>query len=510
MSKFDPINSTAIEIREAFLNKQISAVEITQAFLDHINKYNSEINAFITLTDELALSQAKALDEKLAAGGPESMGKLAAVPVAVKDLINIEGTPTTAGSKILEGYISPYTATIAEKLIAAGGICIGKANLDEFAMGSSNEHSAYGNVKNPWNPKTVPGGSSGGSAAAVTAKFAPLAYGTDTGGSIRQPASYCGLIGLKPTYGRVSRFGIVAFASSLDQAGPFARNVKDAALLLEVMSGFDPKDSTSINELVPDYLQEITEGSERLPNPFAKTGNLGGLRIGIAEEFFAEGLDSEVKEKVEEAIAKFKELGAEIVDIHIPKLKYGLPTYYIIAPSEASSNLARYDGVRFGHRNKDAETLMDMYLKSRAAFGEEVKRRIMIGVYALSSGYYDAYYKKAQQARRLISDDFKAAFEKCDLILSPTAPSTAFESGSKLDDPLGMYLADIFTVTINLAGLPAMSMNCGFNSAGMPIGMQLIAPALEESRILNAAYAFEQSTDFSKSPDLEKTIAVAA
>lgn len=497
-------DKTAVELNKTFLNKEASAVEITQAFLDRINKYDKEINSFISVTDELALKQAKELDQRLANGeSAKDLGTLAGVPIGIKDIINVTGTETTAASKMLKDYISSYNATITDKVLSAGAIPIGKANCDEFAMGSSNENSAYGNVKNPWNPKMIPGGSSGGSAALVAAKFAPISFGTDTGGSIRQPASCTGIVGMKPTYGRVSRFGLVAFASSLDQAGPFANNVQDSALLLEAMAGYDKKDSTSIDTPVPNYIEEINNGS------FAKSQNLKGLKIGIAPEFFAEGLDEEVNQAVQKAIAKFKELGAEIVDIKLEKIKYGLPCYYIIAPSEASSNLARYDGVRFGHRDMDADNLMDLYLKSRANFGDEVKRRIMLGVYALSSGYYDAYYKKAQQVRRLISEDFAKAYESCDLILSPTAPTTAFEIGAKSDDPLEMYMSDIMTVPINLTGCPGISINCGFDSKGLPIGLQLTAPALEESKIFNAAYAFEASTEFNRTPNLEETLAVA-
>lgn len=500
----DITSKTAVELHKAFLNKELSAQEITQAFLDRINKYNKDVNAFITVTDDLALKTAKAQDEKLASGASEAeLGKLSGVPLGLKDLINLEGYPTTAASKMLEAHKSAFNATITEKVLNAGAIPLGKLNLDEFAMGSSNETSAYGICRNPWNPEKVPGGSSGGSAAAVAAQLAPLTFGTDTGGSIRQPASYCGITGLKPTYGRVSRYGIVAFASSLDQAGPMTRDIKDNALLLEAMSGFDPKDSTSINTEVPNYLTELENG-------FAKTQSLKGLRIGVAPEFFVEGLNSEVKTAVENAINKYKELGAEIVEIKFDKIKYGLPCYYIIAPSEASSNLSRYDGVRFGHRDKEALNLNDLYFQSRSQFGAEVKKRIMLGVYALSSGYYDAYYKKAQQVRRLIADDFNTAFNSCDLILTPTAPATAFDIGSKSDDPVSMYLEDIMTVTINLAGLPGISMNCGFDSNNMPIGMQLIAPALQESRIYNAAYAFELNTDFNKLPNLDETLAKVA
>lgn len=490
---------SAIELNKAFKNKELSAEEIARAYLGRIENLDKEINAFISLDGERAVEIAKAQDSALASG--VELGKLAGVPLGIKDLMNYEGTETTAGSKMLSGYKSTFNATVTQKLLDAGAIPLGKLNLDEFAMGSSNETSAFGNCKNPWNTQCVPGGSSGGSAAAVAAQMAPLAFGTDTGGSIRQPASYCGITGMKPTYGRVSRYGIVAFASSLDQAGPMTMGVEDNALMLEAMSGHDIKDSTSINEAVPNYLNELESG-------FKKTQSLKGLRIGIAPEFFIDALDPDVKASVDAAIKKFEELGAEMVEIKLDKIKYGLPTYYIIAPSEASSNLSRYDGVRYGYRDMEAESLNELYPNSRSQFGAEVKRRIMLGVYALSSGYYDAYYKKAQQVRTLISQDFNTAFEKCDLILSPTAPAPAFEFGSK-SDPISMYLSDIMTVTVNLAGLPGISINGGYDKRNMPIGMQLIAPALHESRIYNAAYAFQSTTDFVKAPDLSASLAAA-
>jgi aspartyl-tRNA(Asn)/glutamyl-tRNA(Gln) amidotransferase subunit A len=488
----DLTDKSAIELHQLFISKQASAQEITKDFLEQINKYDKELNSFIAVTEDLALAKAKELDEDLAKAKP--MGKLAGVPIGIKDLINLKGTETTAASKILKGHKSVYNATITDKVLAAGAIPLGKLNLDEFAMGSSNESSAFGAVKNPWDLKRVPGGSSGGSAAAIAAKLCPIAFGTDTGGSIRQPAAYCGIAGMKPTYGLVSRYGIVAFASSLDQAGPMSRDIKDNALLMEVMAGHDIKDSTSLNIPVPDYLQAIDNG-------FTKTQSLKGLRIGVADDFFTEGLNTEVKSAIDKAIKHYEKLGAEIVQVKLSKIKYGLPCYYIVAPSEASSNLARYDGVRFGYRDKDAQNLTDLYLNSRASFGAEVKRRIMLGVYALSSGYYDAYYKKAQQVRRLIAEDFTQAFKSCDLILTPTAPTVAFKLNAQMS-PLEMYMSDIMTVPISLAGLPAASINCGFDAQNMPIGMQLIAPALEEARIYNAAYAFESTTDFLKSPNL--------
>jgi aspartyl-tRNA(Asn)/glutamyl-tRNA(Gln) amidotransferase subunit A len=490
----DLTQKTGLELNKIFLSKEVSAQEITRAFLDRIEKHDKTINAFISIDGEKALERAEDLDTKLAKGEP--LGKLAGIPIGIKDLINYEGTETTAASKILSGHRSVYNATITQRIINAGAIPLGKLNMDEFAMGSSNETSAYGVCRNPWKLDCVPGGSSGGSAAAVAARMLPMSFGTDTGGSIRQPAAYCGIVGMKPTYGRVSRYGIIAFASSLDQAGPMTRNVEDNAALLTAMAGHDPKDSTSLNLEVPDYLHSLENG-------FKKTNSLKGLKIGIAQDFFMDRLNPEVRSAVEAAIEHYKKLGAEIVDISFNKLKYGLPTYYIIAPSEASSNLARYDGVRYGTRDKEAETLLDLYLGSRENFGAEVKRRIMLGVYALSSGYYDAYYKKAQQVRRLISEDFEKAFQACDLILTPTAPATAFEFGSKSNDPIEMYLEDIMTVTVNLAGLPGISINCGYDSRGLPIGMQLIAPALQEERIYNAAYAFESTTDFNKTPELE-------
>lgn len=489
----DLTSKSALELNKIFTSQQASAEEITQAFINRIEKLDKNINAFISIDTQDALKRARAVDQKLKSG--ERTGKLAGVPVGIKDLINYEGTETTAGSKILVGHKSVYNATITNKIIQEDAIPLGKLNLDEFAMGSSNETSAFGNCKNPWNLNCVPGGSSGGSAAAVAAQMLPLAFGTDTGGSIRQPAAYCGITGLKPTYGRVSRFGIVAFASSLDQAGPMSRGVEDNALFLEAMSGHDPQDSTSLDLEVPEYLNALNQG-------FKRTQSLKGLRIGIAPEFFTESLNPDVKASIDNAIKQFTNMGAELVDISLNKIKYGLPTYYIIAPCEASSNLARYDGVRYGYRDMDANSLAELYPNSRSQFGAEVKRRIMLGVYALSSGYYDAYYKKAQQVRRLIFDDFQTAFSKCDLILSPTTPGTAFEFGSKSADPLEMYLSDIMTVTVNLAGLPGISIPCGFDSKGLPIGLQLIAPALQESSLYNAAYAFETSTDFLKTPNL--------
>lgn len=493
-------DKTASELKKIFENKEASAQDIADEYLKKAQSMNKELNAFISFNEDETINYAKTLDAKKAKG--EETGILSAVPIGIKDLINQVNTETTAASKMLKGYKSVFNATITQKVIDAGAIPLGKVNLDEFAMGSSNEKSAFGNCKNPWDLERVPGGSSGGSASAVAAGMTPIAFGTDTGGSIRQPASYCGIVGVKPTYGRVSRYGIVAFASSLDQAGPMAQNVEDAALLLQAMSGHDKKDSTSLNIEVPNYLKYINDN-------FKSKENLKGLKIGIADDFFVDGLSTEVNDSVQNAIEHYKSLGAEIVKIKFEKLKYGLPTYYIIAPSEASSNLSRYDGVRYGHRNKEADNLNDLYFQSRTEFGDEVKRRIMLGVYALSSGYYDAYYKKAQQVRRLISNDFTEAFNSCDLILTPTAPDTAFKFGEKSGDPISMYLEDIMTVTVNLAGLPGLSMNCGFDKNNMPIGMQLIAPALHEEQLLNAAYGFEATTDFNKKPNVESLFAKA-
>jgi aspartyl-tRNA(Asn)/glutamyl-tRNA(Gln) amidotransferase subunit A len=493
MSKLS--DKTGSELKKIFENKEASAQEIASEYLRKAQNLNKELNAFISFNEDETIKYAKNLDDKKAKG--ENTGILSAVPIGIKDLINQVNTETTAASKMLKGYKSVFNATITQKVIDAGAIPLGKVNLDEFAMGSSNEKSAFGACKNPWDTKRVPGGSSGGSAAAVAAGLVPIAFGTDTGGSIRQPAAYCGIVGLKPTYGRVSRYGIVAFASSLDQAGPMAQTVEDTALLLQAMSGHDDKDSTSLKIPVPDYLGYIE-------NNFKKKQDLKGVRIGIADDFFVDGLEADVNNSVQKAIEHYKSLGAEIVKIKFDKLKYGLPTYYIIAPSEASSNLSRYDGVRFGNRDQNAESLNDLYFQSRTEFGDEVKRRIMLGVYALSSGYYDAYYKKAQQVRRLIANDFNEAFQTCDLILTPTAPATAFEFGAKSGDPLSMYLEDIMTVTVNLAGLPGLSMNCGFDRNNMPIGMQLIAPALQEEQLLNAAYGFESTTDFNKRPDISR------
>lgn len=485
MSIKELLKGTAVEQRNALLNKDISAVELTQAAYEQIEKTDDSLGAFNSLCKEQALQTAKNVDEKIAAG--ENLPPLAGIPLALKDNMNYKGSKTTASSKILENFVSPYDATVVKKLKENFIPIIGKTNLDEFAMGSSNENSAFKIVRNPWNLDKVPGGSSGGSAAAVAGFESTLALGSDTGGSIRLPASFCGIVGMKPTYGRVSRYGLIAFASSLDQIGPFARCVEDAALLLEAISGYDTNDSTSLNLEVPKYSAALKK-------------DIKGLKIGVIKELFAEGLSDDVRKSLENAIQKYKELGAEIVEISLPLLKHSIGVYYIIATAEASSNLARFDGVKYGHRTPDAKNLLDMYTKSRAeGFGDEVKRRIMLGTYALSSGYYDAYYKKAQQVRHLIKNDFDKVFETVDVLLSPTCPNTAFDIGSKIEDPLSMYLTDIGTISANLAGIPGISLPAGFDSDGMPVGMQLLAPALAEEKLLNAAYNFEQATDFHKS-----------
>ena len=434
------------------------------------------------MTKEAALDTAKKVDEKIAKG--EELPLLAGVPLALKDNMNMKGSKTTASSKILENFVSPFNATITEKLFGNFVPIVGKANLDEFAMGSSNENSAFKKVHNPWDLKKVPGGSSGGSAASVAACEATLALGSDTGGSIRLPASFCGIVGMKPTYGRVSRYGLIAFASSLDQIGPFARTVEDAANLLEVISGHDPKDSTSLDLPVEHYAANLNN-------------DIKGMKVGVIKELMTEGLSEDVQKAMEKAIEDYKRLGAEIVEISLPNLKHSIGIYYILATAECSSNLARFDGVKYGYRTADAKNLMEMYTKTRAeGFGPEVKRRIMLGTYALSSGYYDAYYKKAQQMRALVTQDFAEAFKKVDILISPTCPNTAFELGAKSSDPLAMYLTDIATISANLAGIPGMSVPAGFDKDGMPIGLQILAPQLQESRLFNAAHKFERANDY--------------
>ena len=476
----DLISKSAKEINQLFLKKEVSAKEIIDSFYKQIDLIEPKIQALTSLTKNLAYKQAQELDEKVKKG--EKLGPIAGVPIVVKDVICVKNYIATCGSKILENFTAPYEATATSKLWEAGAICIAKSNMDEFAMGSSTENSAFKKTRNPWNLNTVPGGSSGGSAASVAAYEAPVSLGTDTGGSVRQPASFCGVVGLKPTYGRVSRFGLIAFASSLDQIGTFAKNVYDTALVLQYISGYDPKDSTCLNVDVPDYANKLNASA------------LKGKKVGLIKELIGEGIDTEVKKSIENSIKVLKDLKAEIIEISLPNVKYSVPVYYITATAEASSNLARYDGVKYGYRSAGSKEMLPMYTKTRQeGFGSEVKRRIMLGTYALSSGYYDAYYKKAQQVRKLVTQDFLNSFEKVDLMISPTCPTTAFELGSKVEDPLAMYLSDIATIPASLAGLPAISVPCGFDSKGLPIGLQIIAPSLGEELLLDAAYAFEGS-----------------
>lgn len=470
------------ELHNCLVNKERSAVEITQEALNRIEALEPKLHSFLCVTADRALEQAKAVDAKIAAG--EEIGLLAGIPIGIKDNMCTQGIPTTCASRILENFVPPYESTVTQKLAEAGAVMVGKTNLDEFAMGSSTENSAYQVTANPWDVSRVPGGSSGGSAAAVASGECAVAIGSDTGGSIRQPASFCGVVGLKPTYGLVSRFGLVAFASSLDQIGPFGRTVEDAAILLGAIAGHDPKDSTSLKVEIPDYTQSLKP-------------DINKLRIGVIKETFGEGLDSAVEQAVSSAIEQLKTLGAEVQEISCPRFRYGLPTYYIIAPSEASANLARYDGVKYGTRAPEPENLLDMYARTRAAgFGAEVKRRIMVGTYTLSAGYYDAYYLKAQKVRTLIKQDFELAFEQVDVLVCPTVPTTAFKAGEKTADPLSMYLTDLMTITVNLAGLPGLSLPCGFDDNGLPIGLQLIGNVLREDQLFQVAYAYEQSTDW--------------
>jgi aspartyl-tRNA(Asn)/glutamyl-tRNA(Gln) amidotransferase subunit A len=474
---------TLAELRASIDSRELSAVEVTKAYLDRIEATNPAINTFITVCSETALAEAEAADRALNAG---KVAPLTGLPIAAKDIFNTMGLRTTCASSILKNYIAPYDATAIARLKQQNAVIVGKLNMDEFAMGSSNENSAFGAVRNPWDRERVPGGSSGGSAASVAARQAAAALGTDTGGSIRQPASHCNVVGLKPTYGRVSRYGVIAYASSLDQVGPLTRDVRDSALMLQAIAGHDPADSTSVDTPVPDYQAGFT-------------GDLKGLRIGIPKEYFIEGLDDSVRHAVDEAVTTCKRLGAEIVDVSLPHTAYAVACYYLIATAEASSNLARYDGVRYGVRADNAENLIDMYMQSRAAgFGTEVKRRIMLGTYALSSGYYDAYYLKAQKVRTLIRQDFLEAFEQVDTVLTPVAPTPAFALGEKTNDPLQMYLSDIYTIPVNLAGTCAMSLPCGLSPDGLPIGLQLIGKPFDEETILRTAHAFEQATDWHK------------
>jgi aspartyl-tRNA(Asn)/glutamyl-tRNA(Gln) amidotransferase subunit A len=460
--------------------KQFSSVELVRAYLQRIEASQPTLNAFVSITAEQALEAAAAADGAIAAGGG---GALAGVPIAHKDLFCTAGVRTTCGSRMLDNFVSPYDATVVAKLKAAGAVTLGKLNMDEFAMGSSNETSYYGPVRNPWNTDFVPGGSSGGSAAAVAARLVPGATATDTGGSIRQPAALCGITGIKPTYGRVSRYGMIAFASSLDQGGVLTASAQDAALMLREMAGFDPKDSTSVDTPVPDYLAALD-------------APLAGLKVGLIKEFVDEGLDSENERRVREALAILERLGASLREISLPNLPRSVPVYYVVAPAECSSNLARYDGVRFGHRCKDPRDLQDLYRRSRGeGFGAEVKRRIMTGTYVLSAGYYDAYYLKAQRVRQLIAADFKRAFGEVDVLVGPTSPTAAFRLGAKTADPITMYLNDIYTIGANLAGLPALSVPCGF-VGGLPVGLQIVGPHFAEARILNVAHRYQLETDW--------------
>ncbi|MEH1815481.1 MAG: Asp-tRNA(Asn)/Glu-tRNA(Gln) amidotransferase subunit GatA [Nostoc sp.] len=471
------------ELHQQLVKKERSAVEITQEALERIQALEPKLHSFLCVTADRALEQAGAVDAKIAAG--EEIGLLAGIPVGIKDNMCTKGVPTTCASRILENFVPPYESTATQKLADAGAVMVGKTNLDEFAMGSSTENSAYQVTANPWDLSRVPGGSSGGSAAAVSAQECVVALGSDTGGSIRQPASFCGVVGMKPTYGLVSRYGLVAYASSLDQIGPFGNTVEDAAILLSAIAGYDPKDSTSLKVAIPNYAASLK------PN-FKPRGQ---LRIGIIKETFGEGLDPVVEQAVTKAVDQLQSLGAEIHIISCPRFRYGLPTYYIIAPSEASANLARYDGVKYGYRAPDADNLLSMYTRTRAAgFGTEVKRRIMIGTYALSAGYYDAYYLKAQKVRTLIKQDFEKAFGAVDVLVCPTSPTTAFKAGEKTTDPLSMYLTDLMTIPVNLAGLPSLSLPCGFDDQGLPIGLQLIGNVLREDLLFQVAYAYEQST----------------
>jgi aspartyl-tRNA(Asn)/glutamyl-tRNA(Gln) amidotransferase subunit A len=475
------INASLKQLSAALAEKKISSVELTQLYLDRIAALNPTLNAFITLDAERSLAQARAADAMLAAGNAQP---LTGIPLAQKDIFCATGWRTTCGSKMLENFIAPYDAHVIQQFNQAGAVNLGKTNMDEFAMGSSNETSYFGAVRNPWNTHAVPGGSSGGAASAVAARLCAAATGTDTGGSIRQPAALCGISGIKPTYGTVSRYGMIAFASSLDQAGPMARSAEDCALMLNVMTGFDERDSTSLQREKEDYTRDLNQP-------------LAGLRIGLPKEFFAAGLDNDVAECVQAAIAEYQKLGAVVVEISLPNSRLAVPVYYVLAPAEASSNLSRFDGVRYGYRAPEYSDLTDMYEKSRAqGFGAEVKRRIMIGTYVLSHGYYDAYYLQAQKIRRLIAQDFAAAFTQCDVIMGPTSPSTAFNLGEKGDDPVQMYLSDIYTIAVNLAGLPGMSIPAGFGKNGLPVGLQLIGDYFKEAQMLNVAHQYQLATDW--------------
>ncbi len=471
----------AHQLADMLRKKEVSSTELTKAVLERIRQVDDRVHAYITVTEDLALQMAAEADKRLQSGDAKA---LTGIPVGLKDIFLAKGTRTTCASKMLDNFTAPYDATVVARLREAGAVFTGKLNMDEFAMGSSTENSAYGVTRNPWDLERIPGGSSGGSSAAVAAGEATMTLGTDTGGSIRQPASLTSTVGLKPTYGRVSRYGVIAFASSLDQVGPITQDVEDAALLLETIAGRDPRDSTSAERAVPDYRADMKKGVK-------------GLKIGIPKEYFVEGMDPQIEAAVRKAIDDLKAQGAEVVEVSLPHTKYAVSTYYIVAPAEASSNLARYDGVRFGHRAANPENLLDLYMRSRGeGFGPEVKRRIMVGTYALSSGYYDAYYLKAQQARTLIRADFDKAFEQVDVILTPTTPGPAFKLGEKTDDPLQMYLSDIFTIACNLAGIPGMSLPCGFTDDKLPIGMQLLGKAWDEATLFRVGWAYEQSQNW--------------
>jgi aspartyl-tRNA(Asn)/glutamyl-tRNA(Gln) amidotransferase subunit A len=478
---------TIDEARAALARRELSSVELTRAVLARIQATEPKVQSFITISADHALAQAHAADERLARGDAPA---LCGIPLAIKDVILTQGIRSTAGSKILDNFVPPYNATVTQKLLDAGAVCVGKANCDEFAMGSSTENSAHAITRNPWNLQRVPGGSSGGSASAVAAGQCLGALGTDTGGSIRQPAACCGVVGIKPTYGRVSRYGVVAYASSLDQVGPLGKTVADCSHILSAIGGHDPRDSTSVNRPIPDFRAALT-------------GNLKGLRLGLPKEYFVEGMQPEVAEAVRRAVRHLESLGATVDEISLPHTEYAIPAYYLIATAEASSNLSRYDGIKYGFRGK-GDALLDMYRRTRAeGFGAEVKRRIMLGTYALSTGYYDAYYLKAQKVRTLIRNDFLKVFEHCHAIVSPTAPTTAFPIGDKTSDPLQMYLEDIFTVSLNLAGLPGLSLPCGFDHSGMPIGLQIVGRPFDEETVLNVAYAYEQATEWhTRSPQV--------
>ncbi|ADL13545.1 Asp-tRNA(Asn)/Glu-tRNA(Gln) amidotransferase subunit GatA [Acetohalobium arabaticum] len=479
---------TAHELNERLIAGEVSAQEIVESVYQRIDEVEDDVQSYITLTKDEALKQAKEVDEKLANG--EEVNSLAGIPVAIKDNMCTKGVKTTCASNILHNFEPPYNATVVDKLNEVDTVMTGKTNLDEFAMGSSTENSGFFTTKNPWDLDYVPGGSSGGSAAAVAAGEAVISLGSDTGGSIRQPASLCGVVGMKPTYGFVSRYGLVAFASSLDQIGPFSRDVTDCALALNCLCGHDPQDSTSVEREVPDFTESLVD-------------DVSDMKIGVPKEYFGEGIDGEVEEAVQSAIDKLEELGATCEEVSLPHTEYALPAYYLIAPAEASSNLARYDGVRYGYRNEEADGLVDMFKLTRSeGFGDEVQRRIMLGTYALSSGYYDAYYLKAQKVRTLIKQDFEEAFADYDVLISPTSPTTAFKIGEKSDDPLQMYMSDLCTIPANLAGLPGVSIPCGFDSAGLPIGLQILGDHFAEEKLIQVAYTFEQNTDFDTRAEL--------